>query len=196
MQKKANSPISYLKDKKHNSVFELYFWFSELKVLYRQGWLKYLPSEKCESVADHTMGVMVLTTFLADKFFEKPNYEKLMKMAMIHDLAEAIVGDLITGIGNENPDNKQERELVAIEKIFENIENKHQYIELFKEYHERKSKEAIFVKKMDKLELYLQATIYEKETKQKLVAFFDHAHWKFDYSDIADMIEEIEQLRK
>ena len=38
--------------------------------LYRQGWLKRgIPPQACESVAEHTLGVAVLTWWLADAFY-------------------------------------------------------------------------------------------------------------------------------
>jgi 5'-deoxynucleotidase YfbR-like HD superfamily hydrolase len=98
-------------------------------------------------------------------------------MALIHDLAECIVGD-ITPYDTKvcTKEEKQKLEHDAIHRIASFLEAmetneatgssigspRNQLLELFNEYEERQSPEAIAVKDMDLLDLILQADAYEK----------------------------------
>src|SRR3989339_2211175 len=63
----------------------------QLKGLKRTGWVyKNIPDP--ESVAEHSFRTAILALVLADEL--KADKERLVKMALIHDLAESITGDL------------------------------------------------------------------------------------------------------
>lgn len=64
-----------------------------LKRVKRTGWvLRKVPNP--ESVAEHSFRTAVLAMVVVDEFGLKVNKEKLLKMALIHDLAESVTGDL------------------------------------------------------------------------------------------------------
>src|SRR2546428_12890382 len=71
------------------------FWqlLERLKLEPRRGWKEKLRLSHVESVADHSYGVAMLCLFLA---WSPSGYdlERLLKLALIHDLDEAITGDL------------------------------------------------------------------------------------------------------
>src|SRR5256885_14819331 len=71
------------------------FWqlLERLKLEPRQGWKEKLRLSHVESVADHSYGVAMLCLFQA---CSRGGYdlERLLKLALIHDLDEAITGDL------------------------------------------------------------------------------------------------------
>src|SRR5919206_4122028 len=68
-----------------------------LKRLERTGWiLRGLPNGT-ESVAAHSFGVSVTAMLLADKLIAQGvavNVEKILRIALLHDWAEARVGDM------------------------------------------------------------------------------------------------------
>src|SRR3989449_7106543 len=74
------------------------FWqlLERLKLEPRQGWKEKLRLSHVESVADHSYGVAMLCLFQA---WSRGGYdlERLLKLALIHDLDEAITGDLTPG---------------------------------------------------------------------------------------------------
>jgi putative hydrolases of HD superfamily len=80
----------------------------------RTGWV-YRGVEKPESIADHMyrMAVMALTVVGSEY-----DQSKLVKMAIVHDIAEALVGD-ITPVDGISDEEKHARELAAVEKIQE-----------------------------------------------------------------------------
>jgi putative hydrolase of HD superfamily len=63
-----------------------------LKTVKRTGWLRYLPSEKVESVCDHSYRVGLISILLLDQ----PNIDsgRCVQIALLHDLAESLVGDI------------------------------------------------------------------------------------------------------
>ena len=109
-----------------------------------------------ESVAAHTWR-LCLMSLVFEEDFPEIDYSKLVKMCIIHDLGEAIGGD-IPAIEQEAGKNKaaQEREdLVTLlqplpERVQKNI------IRLWDEYEEAASAEAKLAKGLDKLETILQ----------------------------------------
>lgn len=62
-----------------------------VKKVKRTGWLRYLPENQVESVGDHSAKIAFLALYLRN--VENVDYLKCMQMALIHDIAEGIVGD-------------------------------------------------------------------------------------------------------
>ncbi len=130
-----------------------------LKTIPRQGWIEKLSIKNPESVADHTYSMSIIGMILSDS--QKYNTEKILKMILLHDLAESITGDL-------TPEQKSKEKMVLENKTFEKIlthlpENlQEQYYQLWNEYQTNDSNEANFVHQIDKLEMAFQAKIYSK----------------------------------
>lgn len=62
-----------------------------VKQVKRTGWLRYLPSDKVESVGDHSAKIAFLSLYL--RGFENVDHLKCLQMSLIHDIAEGLVGD-------------------------------------------------------------------------------------------------------
>ena len=139
-----------------------------LKTTKRKGWvLKGI--EDAESVAEHSFRTAMLALVLSEK--EGVDADKCVKMALIHDLAEAIAGD-ITPLDNLTKKQKSEIEAKAMRQILEGTDTG--IMELWEEYDECKTPEARFVHDMDKIEMLLQAFEYEKSGKYELREFWEH----------------------
>nr|AIE94661.1 metal dependent phosphohydrolase [uncultured marine thaumarchaeote AD1000_49_H01] len=67
----------------------------ELKNVPRQGWKEKLEIVNPESVAEHSYSTAIISMILSD--LEGLNSEKIIKMALLHDLTESIIGDIIPG---------------------------------------------------------------------------------------------------
>ena len=63
-----------------------------LKTIPRSGWQKKLGIKRPESVADHAFGVAAIAMILSDS--KRLDSAKVLKMAILHDLAESLTGDL------------------------------------------------------------------------------------------------------
>ena len=146
-----------------------------LKKIQRQGWIDKLSISNPESVADHSYSMAVIGMVLSD--MENQNSEKILKMILLHDLAESIIGDFTPEqIPSEE---KTKLENNAFEKIIENLPTpiKTNYREIWKEYQDNISDESKLVHQIDKLEMALQAKTYQKEgnSKEGISSFFKSA---------------------
>jgi len=105
----------------------------ELKSVRRTGWLNHkVPNP--ESVADHSFRTAVMAMILAPKI--GANVEKAIKMALIHDIGETKIGDVITMQGKQTLANQSEKlalEAAAFKEIFSLIDG-NEYISLFNEF--------------------------------------------------------------
>jgi putative hydrolase of HD superfamily len=146
-----------------------------LKKIYRQGWVDKLSIIKPESVADHTYSMAIMGMIISD--LENYNSEKIIKMILLHDLAESKIGDYTPG--QIDLEKKNEIENIAFLKILEDLPNsiKTQYQNIWKEYQESNSPESQIVHQLDRLEMVLQAKTYQNEghSKERLESFFDSA---------------------
>ena len=134
---------------------------ANLKNIPRQGWIDKLGMISPESVADHSYSTSLMAMVFGDNF--NLNSEKLLKMSLIHDLAESITGDLTPGkISSEE---KIQLENKAMEEIFAQLPPllRDSYFSIWTEFQENQTKEAQLIHDIDKLEMILQASIYSKK---------------------------------
>ncbi len=195
MEEKNLPPIKYIEDKKVNEIIRFYYELNHLKQIYRKGWLRNVPKERCESVADHSFAVAILSYFLTEKFFPELDKIKIVKMALIHDLCEIYSGD-ITPSDKISKEEKRKMEEEAIIKIFSKISKGKDYINLWKEFQEESSEEAKLVKQVDCLEMVLQASIYENQGYKNLQEFFEDANKKIKNPLIKNLLKEINKIRR
>ncbi|XP_067625637.1 5'-deoxynucleotidase HDDC2-like [Eurosta solidaginis] len=137
----------------------------------------------------YRMGMM---TFLLDGS-EGLNQIRCMELALVHDLAESVVGDLTPFCGASKTD-KRSMELKAMEDICKLIEPRGKRImELFEEYETGESAESKFVKDLDRLYLIMMTFEYEKRDNclLKHQEFFDSNEGKFYHSFTKKLVDEI-----
>ena len=159
---------------KSTSLIEGWYEIVHLKQVYRKGWLQRgIPPEECESVAEHSFGnAMLCLLLLADEPELDP--AKVLRLALIHDLGEAYVGD-ITPQDRVDSVEKSRLETDAIEKILRKLPGGDGLINDWHEYENQTSAEARFVKQVDRLELAMQASVYEHQGKVRAEEFLDSA---------------------
>ncbi len=161
-------------------LIDLVFKIEELKELKRRGWvLREIPNP--ESVSDHSFMVSILSFLLADKSLDK---DKCIKMALIHDLGESLIGDYtpFDGITDEEKYKKEEE---ALKTLFGSGE----ILSLWYEFEEKKTREANFVRTIDKLEMLIQAIKYHERYPDKieLHKFFDAVEKKLYYDKLKEI---------
>jgi putative hydrolase of HD superfamily len=162
-----------------------------LKTIHREGWKENLQINYPESVADHSYSVSVMSMILAD--LEGLNTEKIIKMALLHDLAESIIGDITPG--SMNNDDKIIKENHAMKKILINLpgEIRKSYFEIWDEYQNNSSKESSLLHDIDKLEMAFQAKFYQESgiSKEKLVTFYDTAKMGIKNKNLRNILSNI-----
>lgn len=169
-----------------------------LKTSKRTGWIDSgIPSDQVESIADHMYRMSILTMIIPN---EKIEIDKCVKIAIIHDIAEALVGD-ITPFGGVTKQEKHRRELASIQYLSSLIEpyNKtfaKNIVELWLDYEEIRSIEARYVKDIDKLEMIQQAWEYEQKygLKYDLSEFYT-ARPSIVTPEISELADEIIRQR-
>jgi len=156
-------------------ILDFFHTAANLKKIPRQGWINKLSIDTPESVAEHVFSMAVMGMIFSD--LEKYDTGKILKIILLHDLAESITGDM-------TPEQISKEEKIVLEndsmrKILNNLPLalQKQYDMLWKEYQLNISKEAKLVHQIDKLEMALQAKIYSKQghSKEKLDIFFNSA---------------------
>ncbi|MCV0400649.1 MAG: HD domain-containing protein [Nitrosopumilus sp.] len=146
-----------------------------LKKIQRQGWVDKLSISSPESVADHSYTMAIMGMVLSD--LENYNSEKILKMILLHDLAESEIGDFTPE--QISAEKKKKLEDDAFTKILRNLPDtiKSEYQNIWKEYQDNNTEESNFVHQIDRVEMVLQAKTYQKEgySKEKLSTFFETA---------------------
>ena len=146
-----------------------------LKKIQRQGWIDKLSIENPESVADHSYSMAMMGMVISD--MENYNSEKILKMVLLHDLAESKIGDYTPG--QIDGERKNEIENTAFLKILKDLPDSiiSQYQNIWKEYQENHSPESQLVHQLDRLEMVLQAKTYQDEghSKEQLESFYKSA---------------------
>lgn len=173
------------------SNLKIFEYINKLKNLYRQGWLASgIAQERCESIADHSYSLALLCLHYAENYNKELDLLKVLKMSLIHDLGECIVGDIIP---NEliSEKIKYEQELKAISAIFGRDETGTEFVEVWKEFERAESSEAKYVKQMDKIEMLLQALDYHKQENVDLQQFFDSTEEVMSDKFFIELREEI-----
>ena len=151
-------------------ISEFFFQIAGLKKLPRSGWKIKLGLDDSESVAEHSYMMSVMSMVLAD--MKSLNSEKVIKMSILHDWAESKIGDFMPDeIGY---DKKSELENYAMTEILELLPQKIQsdYQDMWNEFLVRNTPEARLVHELDKLEMALQAKIYETDIDPEKVKPF------------------------
>ena len=99
-------------------MLENFFWkVLELKNIPRQGWKNKLDIMDVESVADHIYSATIMSMVLSD--LQGLDTEKVIKMALLHDLAESVIGDITPD--DMKSENKINIENNAMKQILENL---------------------------------------------------------------------------
>lgn len=147
----------------------------KLKTVKRQGWKDKLGLKHPESVADHCFSMTAIAMVLSD--IEKLDTAKLVKMSLLHDLAESLVGDITPDQMSKSA--KRSIENAAMLTILRSLDKRlrEKYWKIWQEYQSSKTEEAKFLHQIDKFEMALQAKEYHKlgYTKKQILPFIKTA---------------------
>lgn len=145
-------------------LFKFWQYASELKQEPRKGWIGTVAG-RVESVADHSLAVALLALYEGER--RGYDLERILKLALIHDLEEAIIGDLTPrDKARRGPDKVQRDRERAIRELSSKLpaKSRAEYLRLWTDLRDRRSKEARLVHQLDKVEMAFQANEYRKKT--------------------------------
>jgi putative hydrolase of HD superfamily len=142
---------------------DAYSLITSLKNTRRKGWLN--RGLNSDSIAEHTYGVIVVGWYMANK--EGVDVNRVIEMLLVHDLVMAKMEDVTpsTGKYDKKRDMEEEAKTLVANQIPEELKEK--YLDLFGEYNENQTKEAVVAREADKIETLLQGEVFELETGKK-----------------------------
>ncbi|MGQ0771415.1 MAG: HD domain-containing protein [Nitrososphaerota archaeon] len=170
------------------SLAEFFQTAIKLKSVQRQGWKDKLGLQNPESVADHCYSMAVIAMVISDQ--RKLDTVKMIKMSLLHDLAETITGDLTPNQTSKSK--KITLEDKAMKKILQSLteSQKAEYWNIWQEYQKNTSEEAKLLHQIDKLEMAIQASKYLQSgfTKNQLAPFFESAQAEIADKDLSKIL--------
>lgn len=138
----------------------------------RTGWLlRGIPSP--ESIAAHSWAVAMVAIFLADRLRadgEAVDGERVLRMALLHDLAEARTGDIPMPSKDEGVSRAVHQLEAAI--VDEMLPAPH--AALWAEVEAGQTLEARVVKAADKIQMMIKVLVYESRRGANLEEFWDN----------------------
>jgi putative hydrolase of HD superfamily len=174
----------------------LYGQLATLKLLPRTGWLQRGVSHP-ESIAEHTFGVAALALLAGDAVGDVDR-GKLLAIAVLHDQAEALLGDLPASarrLLGASPKHDAERR--AMGELFAGMPNCEEYVALWEEYAYGRSREARLVKGLDRVEMLAQALAYERAGNRAMEEFLHDAAegWGDEFPILRELAVQLLALR-
>jgi putative hydrolase of HD superfamily len=164
-----------------------------LKDIQRKGWKNKLSLENVESVADHSYSMTLMAMTLSD--LQGLDSTKIMKMSLLHDLVESVVGDFTPE--EISKAKKQELENIEMKNILSKLPNNlvDDYIDLWSEFQKHESKESIFVHELDRLEMLYQAKKYLDNgiPREKIQPFIDTANNEIKNPKLRELVSDLFQ---
>lgn len=176
------------------TAIELVQFLDRLSALPRTGWLLRGVVDP-ESIAEHTYGVCVVASLLVDDLRARGvtvDGERVLRMALVHDAAEAFTGDipmpaktpkLVEALGEA-----EEAQLAA---VLPKTALAH-----WKEAQAATTLEARVVKAADKIQMLVKALTYEQQKRGSLAEFWkgdkNRAHMGLDFA--REIIAELDRL--
>jgi putative hydrolase of HD superfamily len=159
-----------MKNKKIGNIFDFLEIAENLKVTER--WLSVKGLKKRESSADHSWKMSLMTMIFTSEFDFGVDETKVLKMSIIHDLVEAITGDIdycLVCSGAVLKEDKIKNEKKAINKIRKKLPTKigKEIYNLWNEFENAETKEARFSKALDRLETMSHYLSFSLDGKNK-----------------------------
>lgn len=174
---KTNSGVLSTKSKYQqlNFFFQLVSLLKEQK---RTGWINMgIPDP--ETISDHMYRMSIMTLVLDPKAWpgQAPDLNKCSRIALVHDIAESLVGDIVPHDEKIDKAEKSKREYKAMLYLCDIVskycpESADEMRELWIDYETQRNLEATIVKDIDKLELLVQAFEYERMHSRRMDEFY------------------------
>ncbi len=139
-----------------DGLLEFLLYVGQAKRTFRTGWILH-GVEKVESVADHMYRMAVMSLLLPTATVSEESKVRCMKLALVHDLAESVVGDLteFDGIPKYEKHRRESEAMLYLTSLLP-ADVGREIFSLFNEYADQKTNEAKFVKDLDIFDMLLQ----------------------------------------
>ncbi len=168
---------------------------SQLKRTARTGWVQRgVPN--AEDVAAHSFGVVFTAMVLMQLIDEPFAAERVLAMAALHDLPEGLTTDIPSPAWRFLPDGvKTAVERRAMNEILDDVPFAADWMDLWEELHAGETAVARLVHDADKLDMFLQALIYEQQTGNRHLAEFWRKPFRFHFPQAQAIYDELRARR-
>lgn len=171
---------------------------NQLKRTIRTGWAQRGITAP-EDVAAHSYGV-VFTTLVLSHYVEAGaalDRERALIMAALHDLPEGLTTDIPSPAWRFLPEGvKTAVERQAMLEILEGAPQSGELLSYWEEMQANETPAARLVHDADKLDMYLQASVYERQTGNSELAEFWRGTPYFHYPEAQLLYDELRNLRE
>ena len=174
-------------NKEGKSVAQFFIELGMLKRMPRSGWIQ-AGVQNPESVAGHSYRTAMIAWALAK--FRKADTDKVVKMALLHDIEEARTGDLNIVNKKYHLNGKKAK---AYSDVLINSPFAAEALALIAELGEQKTIEAKLVKEADRLELFAQAFEYAQAGVKGAEKFMHSSRADMKLKSTKDMAKQIEK---
>lgn len=178
---------------------------SRLKTTKREGWRRFGITDG-ESISDHMYRMSIITMFAPPSLKDRGiNIARCTQMAVVHDMAESIVGDITPKdkVAKEEKSRREESSMTFLTtKLLGSGTNEingagKEIMDLWLEYENSETLESQFVHDVDKLELLLQMVEYERKyNRQKDLGEFAYVADRIQLPEVRAWGAEIMEERK
>lgn len=148
---------------KYDNILKFYKEYIRIEQIIREGWLmRNVPAQRLESVADHTLQLIMLASVIVRELNLSFDMHKLTDMLLIHDIGEIIIGD-ISEIDIDR-DIKKAHEAEAVKSILDTLgsDSATYYYDLWIEREKQETDISKFAYLLDKIDAVIKAGIYEE----------------------------------
>ncbi|KAI5895165.1 HD domain-containing protein [Schizophyllum commune H4-8] len=166
-----------------------------LKTQKRTGWVDHKIPDP-ESISDHMYRMAIMAMCCSDTTLD---ITKCVLLALVHDIAEAQVGDITPRHGFSKEEKVKMEEGTMQNFVHEMLHDSpaaRRIMDLWKEYEARETPEALFVKDLDRFEMAAQAFAYERRTGLDLETFYDSSIPSIRHPEVRSWATELEVERK
>ncbi|TVY16015.1 HD domain-containing protein [Lachnellula arida] len=185
-----------------SSPIPFFHMLERLKTTKREGWRRFNITQG-ESISDHMYRMALITMFAPPSLSSRLNIPHCTKMALVHDMAEALVGDITPVDGVSKPE-KNRRESTTMDYFTQSLLSKvnngmtgAEIRAVWQEYEDSETLESKFVHDVDKIELVLQMVEYERVEKKRLdLGEFSWVASKIVMQEVKDWAEEVLKERE
>jgi putative hydrolases of HD superfamily len=169
---------------------------NQLKRTARTGWMQRgVPNP--EDVAAHSYGVVYTALVLSQLIDEPVDVGRVLAIAALHDLPEGLTTDIPTPAWRYLPDDiKTQVERGAMNEILDGVPFATDWMALWEELHTAETAVSRLVHDADKLDMFLQAVIYEEQTGNRHLAEFWQRPYQFHYPQAQALYDELRSRRQ
>lgn len=165
---------------------EAYANYLKLGDKIRQGHIYWgVNADRLESVLEHIYGCLVIILGIESEYNYLVDYDKVIKMLLLHETEEIIIGDLTEW--DISPEEKEKMGSQAVNSLLSNLKNGEELLKLIDEFNNQKTLESEYAKLCDKLEYDMQVKMYELEGR------YDFEHYPVNVVTQSDRVQTIIQ---